>query len=285
MQFFRIRFIRLHPLIILAATISLAMFLAPRVLGPVTENILTTYNAVIVLSTLTTLPTIITTPMWPLNLPAWSLFFEYLVNIVWARGIVHMATRHLTWLVLLAAGLLLGRILYIDGAFGFEITLLDGALRVSYGFLAGVLLHRICEAGCPAWLSRIPAWALLVLLLACLALPKDAGRTVDIVALFAIFPMLIASGAYVTVSQRAARLCEISGEMSYPLYITHFPIILAILLIFHKFEMGNTTAAYYLLTMCSVIIFAAAANYLFDQPLQRFIRRRHPNGRAPTASF
>jgi peptidoglycan/LPS O-acetylase OafA/YrhL len=39
------------------------------------------------------------------------------------------------------------------------------------------------------------------------------------------FPLIVAVGAGATAGPRAKRLCELSGNISYPLYMIHYPFI------------------------------------------------------------
>lgn len=48
----------------------------------------------------------------------------------------------------------------------------------------------------------------------------------EAVSVLALFPLIVAMGAGSNVTgKRSVALCKFLGELSYPLYITHFPLI------------------------------------------------------------
>ncbi len=82
--------------------------------------------------------------LFGLNAPAWSLFWEYVANIIYALVLYRISRRYLTVLIVLAAlalclvsyraGNLLGG--WAGSNFG------DGGARVAYSFLAGLFMYR-----------------------------------------------------------------------------------------------------------------------------------------------
>ena len=40
-----------------------------------------------------------------------------------------------------------------------------------------------------------------------------------------LFPLIVWTGASGTVTGRSARVCEFLGDISYPIYITHYPLV------------------------------------------------------------
>ena len=86
--------------------------------------------------------------MHPLDGPAWSLFFEYIANILYAAGIRKLSNKALGIFVLLSAGLLVHLAMaspHGDVIGGWSIDrkqLHIGFARLLYPFFAGVLLMR-----------------------------------------------------------------------------------------------------------------------------------------------
>lgn len=86
--------------------------------------------------------------MFPLNGPSWSLFFEYIGNIMYALFIRRMSTKALTALIVLAGiGLASFAIFNFSGAghlgVGWtmeEYNLIGGFLRVLFSFSIGLLM-------------------------------------------------------------------------------------------------------------------------------------------------
>ena len=89
--------------------------------------------------------------MFPLNGPSWSLFFEYIGNIMYALFIRRMSTKALTALIVLAGiGLASFAIFNFSGAghlgVGWtmeEYNLIGGFLRVLFSFSMRLLMSRV----------------------------------------------------------------------------------------------------------------------------------------------
>lgn len=89
--------------------------------------------------------------MYPLNGPSWSLFFEYIGNILYALFIRRLSTKSLALLVSLSGiGLAAFAISGLSGYghLGVGWTLLDynligGFLRLMFSFSAGLLMSRV----------------------------------------------------------------------------------------------------------------------------------------------
>ena len=89
------------------------------------------------------------TEMFPLNGPSWSLFYEYIGNILYALFIRRLPTKVLAALVLLAGcGLAAFAVWgpYGDICAGFSLTgdnIAGGSLRLLFSFSAGLLMSRV----------------------------------------------------------------------------------------------------------------------------------------------
>ncbi len=87
---------------------------------------------------------------FPLNGPAWSLFFEYIRNLLYALFIHRLSTKVLTWFVILL-GLGLTAFTWLNGSgygnIGVGWSMYDagfgsGLLRMLFPFSTGILLSR-----------------------------------------------------------------------------------------------------------------------------------------------
>ena len=108
-EFLKRRFIRLHPMVVIGALIGAVMFYFQ---GCSVWDVSTVSVGALLLATLMNALLIPATPgaeirgvgeMYPLNGPSWSLFFEYIGNILYAFFIRLLPTRALAVLVLLTA--------------------------------------------------------------------------------------------------------------------------------------------------------------------------------------
>jgi peptidoglycan/LPS O-acetylase OafA/YrhL len=172
--------------------------------------------------------------IYPLNGPAWSLFYEYVANILYAVGLRKLSNRALGVLVALA-GLAMVHML----AFGARGDLIGGwaldangirigLTRVMFPFFAGVLLMRLGKR-----IKIRNAFAVCsLLLIVALALPRFGGKALWINGLYEaacvilLFPLIVAIGAGEKHADGVSvRIARFFGDLSYPLYITHYPLI------------------------------------------------------------
>lgn len=171
--------------------------------------------------------------MFPLNGPAWTLFFEYIANILYA-----VLFRKFSDKVLIVAVVITGSALMYfaidNGAIvgGWQFTLPEvknGFIRLLYPFLMGMLLNRFFK---PIKFNNSFFWC-SVMLFILMAMPLINGESQSwmnglyegCVIIF-LFPIIIFLGASGTLkSNFAKKTCNFLGEISYPLYITHYPIM------------------------------------------------------------
>ncbi|RZK37787.1 MAG: acyltransferase [Hymenobacter sp.] len=175
------------------------------------------------------------TETYPLNGPGWSLFFEYFANLLYALVVRRFATWALTLLVVASAVALVHLAVTSpegDVAGGWALyakQLRIGFTRVMYPFFAGLLLFRVVR---PGRVRHAFGWCSLLVVLV-LAMPRFGGsahpwqnglyESLSIVFLFPLIIWLSISGELTTRISR--RWCTVLGELSYPLYITHYPFI------------------------------------------------------------
>lgn len=154
-DFIKRRFIRLHPMVVIGAIIGAIMFYFQ---GCSVWDVSKVSVTMLLIATLMNACLIPATPgfeirgvteMFPLNGPSWSLFYEYIGNILYAFFIHKLSTKVLSiWVVLAGCGLAGFAIWgpYGDICAGFSLTgenILGGSLRLLFSFSAGLLLSRL----------------------------------------------------------------------------------------------------------------------------------------------
>lgn len=168
--------------------------------------------------------------LFPLNYPAWSLFYEMIAYTLFARVVRHLTTARLA--LLIAAGF--AALLYTGLT---EATLDRGtwrpsfagtAARVVFCFFTGVALHRL-RLSRPPRLAPHPAIMMVLLALPLLWRPDPEGQSAWLYELAVIalwMPLMVwqGSGSVARVAWR--QTCSALGAISYPLYAIHAPIYL-----------------------------------------------------------
>lgn len=226
-QFFKSRLIRLHPMIILGSVIGLLGFLFDPFSNDASlygfGKIFLIFLASVLLIPFPTMPER-GSQLFNLNSPAWSLFFEYVANIFYAFILYKISRRFLLVLTALAA-VALCFVAYRSGNLlgGWSgNNFWDGCARISYSFLAGLLVYR------SNWIikTNLGFISLSVLLLLALVMPsfKWNWLSESLVVLF-YFPLIIALGAGASLTPAFEKICVFMGKISYPLYMTHYAAI------------------------------------------------------------
>ena len=151
-------------------------------------------------------------------------------------------------------------------------NLLGGLARVGFGFGAGVVLYRLRAGGRAPWF-RI-GFPLAAAVLAAILLSPALPREVQLVFPLLVFPWLVLGAANAEVGQ-SAPLCRWSGDLSYPLYIVHWPIYLWVGLA------AGDNPALPILAILAALAGAQLALKLYDEPLRGWLSRRRRGERLP----
>lgn len=242
-SFFKRRLIRLQPMIIFGMTVGAICFyfsasqdLFPLVAEtPIWQLILYMLLGYFLIPVPISMDIRGWQEMYPLNGPAWSLFFEYIANILYALILRKISNRILYILCLLAGALLIHMAFTspkgdIIGGWSLNAEQLHiGFSRLLYPFLIGIVISRTIS------LTKIRngfLWCSLLLILV-LSFPRLGGyedlwmnALYDSLIVILVFPIIIYIGASSSISNIiASKICNFLGDISYPLYIVHFPIV------------------------------------------------------------
>lgn len=275
-EFFKSRLIRLHPLIILGSVLGLlGFFLDPFASASTVDK---GTIALLFICSFLLIPLPIMEERFfnnfAFNAPSWSLFWEYIANIAYAFVLCKLGRRSLIVLTsIAAAGICLAsyRTGNLLGGWSKD-NFFDGGVRVAYSFSVGLLIYR------SNWIIRnnLGFIGLAVLLSLAFIMPvtKMNWLTEALVVLI-YFPLIVSLGAGSNLLPRLKKVCQFSGDISYPLYMTHY----AALWVFGNYYTSRKPAvselAYIIIPgVIGLIVFAYVAMVYFDIPVRRYLSKK-----------
>ena len=240
---------------------------------------------------------------FPINGPQWTLFFEYIANILYALVFRHLPKWGLAICVAVFA------VLTLDFTLGWDILgiapnyqgrviggwsltveqMYVGFARLLYPFFCGLLISRMGKSinlkGAFWWCALILAVILCMPRIGAAPTFDFATKTFDqggvlfngiyaAVCILLIFPVLVMIGAGSTINgAKSVKVCKFFGEISYPLYITHYPLIYMQM----AWTASHPEAPQWQRIMMSVSVFfiaifiAWAVLKLFDEPVRKWL--------------
>lgn len=292
------RVVRLHPMVVLGALLGLASY---ALQGCVHWDGTAVAWGTVVLALLMTLLMLPAAPgaavevrgngeMFPINGPQWSLLFEYVASLLYALLLHRLSTRALRLVVaLMAVGLAACALGNISGSYhmGVGWTMADwgwmgGLMRVGFSFGAGLLLTRSFRArrvGGAFWICA----AVIALALAMPYVDSPDGTTpalanaiYDLTCILLVFPAVVWLGACgATTDAFSTRVCGFLGQISYPVYIIHYPAMYY--LYYQVWSRGLTLADVWptcLAMFVGILLAAWVAMRYYDEPVRRWLSRR-----------
>ncbi len=290
------RIVRLHPMVIAGATFGLLTYYFG--LADIESTGVGKLLAVWLLSCLL-IPTTSGLDVrgwgegYALDGPQWTLAFEYVANLLYALVIRHMPRGLLAVFVLCFAGLTLDVTLNLDtfgmlagrvkehhtliGGWSLAPTqLYVGFTRLLYPFFAGLLVYRL---GLRIRL-RGGFYVCSALIAAALLMPRvglaDDGTSNGLYEAFCVlvlFPVVLMIGAgSASQGPRTERCCERLGRLSYPLYITHYPLIY--MLFEWTYKHRDFPLEVHIFNGVAVMLLSVGVAYAFERLYDAPVRRR-----------
>ena len=296
-EFFKRRLIRLHPMVIMGVVLGAITYFVQGSEQWDGTHVATSVVMLAMLLNLFLIPAVPGTAvdvrgnneMYPLNGPNWSLFFEYIGNILYALFIRKLSTRWLAVLVALAG---IGLASYAIGngsgyghlGVGWSLSGTNfpgGMLRLLFAFSAGLLMSRVFK---PVHI-RGAFWlcSLGVIVLLCMPHVGGADRLwlnglYDSVCVILIFPLLVWLGASGKATDNGtSRICKFCGDISYPVYVVHYPFMY---LFYAWLWGGEEKIPFSQAWPAALLVFfgSIALTYLilkvYDEPVRRWLARR-----------
>ncbi len=273
-EFFKSRIIRLHPLVISGSVLGLLAFLFDPFGGHPelysTGKIILVFFCSVLLIPLPILADR-TFNLFSFNAPSWSLFWEYIANIFYALVLYRIRRSYLLLLTILSA-VAVCFVCYRSGNLlgGWSgPTFWDGSARVSFSFLAGLLIYR------SNWIikNKLGFTGLSFLLFLAFIMPFSIWNWLSepLVVLF-YFPFLISLGAGATLTPGLKKLCTFSGKISYPLYMTHYAVLWMFGNYYTSHKPGTMQLALIVITGLIVLVGVAwLVMIVYDIPVRKYL--------------
>lgn len=294
--FFRRRLIRLHPMVMLGALIGAISFLLTgmeRWDGTHSTLLFTLIALVCSWLMIPALPGMQRDvrgngEMFPLNGPCWSLFFEYIGNILYALIIHRLSTRAMAWLTALLCCTLTWFAVTNQSGYGSigvgwtldTTNLLGGTLRMLCPFTIGMLMSRVFK---PIKNVRGAFWAYSLILIGIFHVPfVDGGSPMSLngifeaVCIIGVFPIIVWLGASGTTTDNTSRrICRFLGDISFPLYIIHYPLMYAFYMWLIKTGLYtfSETWSIAISTMACSICIAWLSLRFYDEPVRKWLKK------------
>ncbi len=225
-RFMTVRMIRLYPLYIFGTLVAALTILAALVAGVRLDA----WTPILLVEA--TVPALAMLPvhldafdaLYPINPPAWSLFFELIANALFAVALYRVSNRTLLWLVAGAACVIMASAVgtsTLDGGAQWR-NVGIGLARVMFGFPMGMLIYRLYRSGS----LRSPVVPLPVVLFVAVAMMAFRPGAPAMVALWDVVGVVVISPAIVVlcIGNETARFPAVFGFLgfvSYPVYMSH----------------------------------------------------------------
>ena len=315
-SFFKRRLIRLQPMVVMGAIIGLITYLIQG--GVRWDGTQMSFHWILIAFFLAMflIPVYPGAPydirgngeMYPLNGPSWSLFFEYIGNVLYSLFIRKLSNRSLAFLCGITGILWIAFVTYdISGydmiGIGWTLDAVNfcgGLLRMLFPFSLGMLMsrrfrdkrrkandkRRKAKDKCQSLslsLSQCQSQSLfyfsIIVMFVLFSMPYitktgsiSLNGIYELSCIILVFPAIIWFGAAADITNSfTTKLCKFLGDISYPLYIVHYPVMYLFYswLIDNELYSLSATWPVVLLVMATNIALAYACLKLYDEPVRK----------------
>jgi peptidoglycan/LPS O-acetylase OafA/YrhL len=226
---------------------------------------------------------------YPLNGPAWSLFYEIFANFAYALLVKLKIARTPVLLCIVIGSLaLLLKTVVSGGKLDAGARQADfglGFARVAFSFFFGILIYRFYRFRKKNTGDDVRTWWLLPLIITLVLIaifnsPFSWMSTEGfrLIAISLCFPAMVYCGAVARLPHSFARLSAALGELSYPLYLLHMPFVSLMRAQHIEHFAATHTTFVHCIVLCIVVILAPVSWWVgeyVDAPIRRSLTRRY----------
>jgi peptidoglycan/LPS O-acetylase OafA/YrhL len=214
--------------------------------------------------------------IYPLDFPAWSLFFELLASLAYGLFFRHLTTRLLIFMMCVSAVSLgiAAHTVGIDKGSAWA-TFYVGFARLGYAFPAGLLLYRLKRPARRR--GSILAIFIIALAIGLLFIPWStlSQPAADLLIMLAVLPAIVWAACRAEPPARLLPLFAFSGAISYGIYVLHVPfefIVQDLACRSHFLRHPHGVTAVILLP--GVVVLTWCADRYYDTPVRRALLAR-----------
>ncbi|HEY6879267.1 MAG TPA: acyltransferase family protein, partial [Polyangiales bacterium] len=212
--------------------------------------------------------------VFPLNTPCWSLFFELVANAafaIWARfryGLtVVFVLMGVSWVLVLAG-------IGAEGTVNLghvPSTFWLGFPRVGWSFGVGMLMYRYRQHAPRTHFAVAPVLLAVFLML---PVPPRYAAWYEAIGVTLVMPGLVFLALRCEVHGRLRALSTWSGNLSYPMYALHYPVVRACAVLVRRGQPSiGTRIAIVALVSLFILALSAVVFAKVDVPLRAWLAR------------
>jgi peptidoglycan/LPS O-acetylase OafA/YrhL len=214
--------------------------------------------------------------IYPLDFPAWSLFFELVASLAYGLFFRHLTTRLLVF-IMCVSGVALGIAAYtsgLDNGVAWP-TFYVGFARLGYAFPAGLLLYRF-HRGTHRH-GSLSAIVIVALAIGLLFMPWSTLHqpAVDLLIALVGLPAIVWAACRVEPPPWLLPLFAFSGAISYAIYVLHVPFAFIVLdLAYRSHFLRHPYGSSALILLPGIVLLTWCADRYYDTPVRRVLLAR-----------
>lgn len=277
------RLIRLYPMILLGIGLGLLREIVKRLteghFHHMDDLVEMTVLNLFMVPTLGHNWTMVVKDMFPLNIVLWSLLFEFIAYFLYAS----LFARRGKWILALTiVAAVPGVIYWIYNSFDdlhslyafpfFNSLLTQSVSRLLFAYFLGVWLFRNQDR-----LRFIPGLtfsALAALTALLFALPTHAlPPEINVLIMIGLLPAIVVSASRATLGSGEKAIGIFIGNLSYPLYVVHTPLMWTLGAVFKTFMPGGFSLTWALIIVPAILVFSYLCLRFYDEPVRACLTR------------